>query len=128
MADTGAAERDRVLGILGLARRAGQLAVGTRAVREALADGSARAVVLARDAGENALDRLSGPLGRRRPSIVRSAGAAEIGAALGRERVVAAAITDPGLAEALVAGARSGTGSSPAGRPEGSGGRSPGTE
>ncbi len=41
---------DRVLGLLGLARRAGKLALGSQAVRQAILRGSADMVVLATDA------------------------------------------------------------------------------
>ena len=43
----------RVLGVLGLARRAGALAIGTNSVLEAVRKGKAYLVLIASDASEN---------------------------------------------------------------------------
>lgn len=89
--------RDRLLDILGLARRAGSLAVGTRAVLEAADEGDLRVTVVAADAGENALGRLTRVLEGPEP-VVRAADRRGLGEALGRGPVVALGVTDAGLA------------------------------
>ena len=84
-----AALTQRALALLGLARRAGQLAVGAHAVRAALGENEARVLVQARDAAAG---------GRRKIEKLRAAAApdcvsvtlfdrAELAAALGRDAV-----------------------------------------
>ncbi len=107
---------EAALRAVGMARRAGCIEVGTRAVREAGRAGRLAAVLLARDASANARERLRLAQGAR----VRVCGdRAALGAAVGRAPVAALGITEPGLAglvlEALEAG-RAG------GRPETVGG------
>lgn len=87
----------RLLEALGLTRRAGHLAVGTRAVLEAGDQGDLRLTVVAGDAGENALGRLSRVLDGSIPSV-RAADRRALGEALGRGPVVALGVTEPGLA------------------------------
>lgn len=87
---------DRLLEALGLARRAGRLVVGARAVREAAEKGELRLTVVAADAGGNALDRLGAI--RERSPVVRAVDRRSLGRALGRAAVVAAGVTDAGLA------------------------------
>ena len=86
-----------MLEALGLARRAGHLAVGTRAVLEAGDEGELRLTVVAGDAGENALGRLSRVLDGSVPSV-RAADRRALGEALGRGPVVALGVTEAGLA------------------------------
>lgn len=105
----------RLLEALGLARRAGRLAVGTRAVREAAETGELALAVVAADAGENALGRLGPVLEGDAPSV-RVADRRALGQALGRGPVVAVGVTDPGLAgkiRRLAGGAASDAGRTP---------------
>ena len=95
MAD-GSAE-DRLLDALGLARRAGRLATGTRAVLEAARTGELELAVVAGDAGDNALARLRGVLEGPAPTV-RAADRRRLGEALGRAPLVAVGVTDAGLA------------------------------
>lgn len=101
-----AALAQRALALLGLARRAGQLAVGAHAVRAALGENEARVLVQARDA---AVD------GRRKIEKLREAAApdcvsvtlfdrAELAAALGRD-AVHLAVRRGGLAAKFVTAA-----------------------
>lgn len=103
-------ERD-VLQALGLALRAGRAAVGTGAVREAAAGGELRLVVVARDAGDNAVSRIRGALRRSGAPRVPIGTRAELGAALGRGPVAVVGVTDRGLAERIrrMAGAAAGS-------------------
>lgn len=90
----------RLLDALGLARRAGKLVVGTRAVREAAAGGELVLAVVARDAGENAVGRL-GPVLAGPATAVRAADRRSLGECLGRGPVVAVGVTDEGLARKI---------------------------
>lgn len=96
------AER-RALEILGLARRAGRVELGTRAVREAGAEGRLLCVILAEDAGGNARGRLERVVGGDRVRLLRVSSRRRLGAALGREDLVTVGVTDEGFAR-LVAG------------------------
>jgi hypothetical protein len=60
--------------LLGLARRAGGVATGTEAVRDAVRRGQARLVLLAGDASPVQLDKVEKALSRRHPG--RSSGTA----------------------------------------------------
>ncbi len=91
---------DSFLTLLGLARRAGKLAVGEEPVRLALQEGTARAVFLAADAGEHTRRKVSPKLGEV-PLQVVPATKAELGRALGRESCAICAVTDKGFAESL---------------------------
>lgn len=91
----------RALQALGLALRAGRVAVGTRAVKEAADAGELRLLVLARDATDNALGRLRGALERSGAARLRCGTRADIGEALGRGPVAAVGVTDRSLADRI---------------------------
>ncbi|MDR1157470.1 MAG: 50S ribosomal protein L7ae [Oscillospiraceae bacterium] len=91
------------LGLLGLARRAGRLALGARAVEGELRHRRAVLLLLASDAGADAV--------RRAARLVEGAGGPpcltlpytkeEWGRAMGRDVCALGALTDKGLAAAL---------------------------
>ncbi len=90
----------RALGLLGLARRAGQAAIGARAARRALEDGAAAVLVQARDAaadGRGKLERLRAAAAPR-CAAVTVFDRAEMAAGLGRD-AAHAALRRGGLAE-----------------------------
>jgi predicted RNA-binding protein YlxR (DUF448 family)/ribosomal protein L30E len=90
----------RALSTLGLARRAGQVAIGFEQVRAALRSGAATLLVAASDGaadGRQKLRRLAPDL----PLIVAFS-STELGAALGRESLVHAAVAPGGLAQRLL--------------------------
>jgi uncharacterized protein len=90
----------RALATLGLARRAGQVAVGFEQVRAALRSQTAAVLVAASDGaadGRRKLRRLAPDL----PLIVAFS-SAELGAALGRESLVHVAVAPGGLAQRLL--------------------------
>lgn len=87
---------------LGLAKRAGAVAVGTRAVMDAARAGTLRAVIVSGDATDNARRRLA-PALRRTPGVVYG-DRRQLGAALGRGPVVVVGLTDDGLAQRVIAG------------------------
>jgi ribosomal protein L7Ae-like RNA K-turn-binding protein len=86
----------KALQTLGLARRAGRLAIGTEAVLKA---GKARRLtvaVIARDASENARRRVAGRLGDGVP-MVECGTRESLGRAVGRGRVAVLGVTDVSL-------------------------------
>jgi predicted RNA-binding protein YlxR (DUF448 family)/ribosomal protein L30E len=90
----------RALATLGLARRAGQVALGFDQVRPWLRCGAAAVLVAARDGaadGRRKLRRLAPEL-----PLVAAFSSAELGAALGRESVVHVAVAPGGLAQRLL--------------------------
>ena len=94
---------DKVLGLLGLMRRAGAIAIGLDNTADAVRAGKARLILLAADAG---------PSSARRAASFAESGACllltipadkdRLGRALGRTSVAMAAVTDIGFAEAVV--------------------------
>ena len=85
--------------MLGIARRAGLIVLGTRAVRSALQKGKVHLLILAKDASENALARL-GSEGRNVP-LIRLSTREVLGKAVGRGEIVIAGIVDGDLATKL---------------------------
>lgn len=96
-------EAESALDLLGLALRAGRLAVGTHAVKEAARRDELHAAVIARDATENARDRVLPLLAARDVSVVECPSAARLGRAVGRRRVVVAGLKDAGFARRVLA-------------------------
>jgi ribosomal protein L7Ae-like RNA K-turn-binding protein len=96
------AEEADALRVLGLARRAGRVVVGSDAVRAASRQGKVAVIVVARDVGESARRRLRSAL-RATPTF-ECGTMEELGAAVGRGRVVVVAVTDSGLARRAVDG------------------------
>ena len=89
---------DSVMGLLGLARRAGAVAPGTEAVREAVRSGKARLVLLAGDASGAQLDKIGRTLSGRTVPTATLVDRASLGAAVGLAPLAAVAVTDPSLA------------------------------
>ncbi|CAK7064726.1 MAG: hypothetical protein MEEGG_02922 [Eggerthella lenta] len=95
---------DPVLGMLGLARRAGKLAAGDELVKELCAAGKARAVFLAGDAGASAAKRAAGYAERARvPLFTLPQDKETLGAAIGRAQSAVCAVSDIGMAAATAA-------------------------
>ena len=91
---------DSLLTLMGLALRAGKLAVGEEPVRLALQEGKARAVYLATDASERTRRKLEPKLGAV-PLCPIPGTKAELGRALGRESCAICAVTDKGFAQSI---------------------------
>lgn len=91
---------ERAQGLLGLARRAGRLAVGAHAARGALASGEAAVLVQARDAAADGRAKLERLRAAAAPDCAAAEvlSRAEIAAALGRDAAHAVVLTG-GLAE-----------------------------
>lgn len=92
---------DAVLGLLGLARRAGKLACGDDPVRNLCASGQARCVFLAADAGNSITGKVNRYV-RSVPLLVLPYGKAEIGGVTGRADCAVCAVSDTGMAAAAV--------------------------
>lgn len=94
---------NRVMQLLGLARRAGGVAIGTEAVRQAVRGGEARLVLLAGDASPVQLEKVEKAMSRRPTPRASLSDRATLGAAVGRAPVSAVALTSASLAEQISA-------------------------
>ncbi len=89
------------MGLLGLARRAGAVVLGTEAVRAAVHADSARLVVFAADAADGQLKKVKGVL-RHHPVPVRWVpDRATLGAAVGSGPLAVVAVSGASFAESL---------------------------
>jgi ribosomal protein L7Ae-like RNA K-turn-binding protein len=105
-----AADAEKLLGLLGLARRAGRLAVGFSAVEQMVRRGEAPLVVVATDAGASQLGKI-----RRwdnlRGLVDDALTAAELARAMGRDKLVVVGVSDPGFIKGIQKLVVGGTGS-----------------
>jgi uncharacterized protein len=92
--------RARCLALLGLARRAGQLRTGFEKVREDLKAGRVGLLLAARDGAADGRQKLAALAGDR--PVVALFDSDELSAALGREKVVHAAVAAGNMAERLL--------------------------
>ncbi|MDP6565154.1 MAG: RNA-binding protein [Alphaproteobacteria bacterium] len=94
----------RCLGLLGLARRAGELVLGFEKVRSALRGQQLAAVVVASDGSRRERNRLIGRSdeGSDKMALIELFGSTELSLALGRENVVHAGLRSGGLAARLL--------------------------
>ncbi|MDR0670965.1 MAG: 50S ribosomal protein L7ae [Oscillospiraceae bacterium] len=92
------------LRLLGLARRAGRLALGARAVEDELRHRRAALLLLARDAGADAVRRAArwAKGAGSPPCLTLPYTKEEWGRAMGRDTCALGALTDKGLAAALI--------------------------
>lgn len=94
---------EEIRGLLGLARRAGRLAVGSRETRIGLRRGEIRLVILAEDASPRDRERVVRVAAEEGIPARVVGDRAALGAAVGRDAVAVLGVRDPGMAEALVA-------------------------
>lgn len=92
--------RRRLIDLLGMARRAGALVAGYEKTRSALKAGDARLLIAAHDGAADGRGKLSALAPGLKEMTALSAD--EIGAALGRDGVVHAAVTDTRLAAVIM--------------------------
>ena len=94
---------EEIRGLLGLARRAGRLSVGSRETRIGLHRGEVRLVIVAEDASPRDRERVFrvAAEGNVPTRIVGDRGS--LGAAVGRDAVAVVGIRDRGMAVALAA-------------------------
>lgn len=93
-------ETNPVLGLLGLARRAGRLALGEEQVSEMAASGKCRAIFLAEDAGD-ATRRKIVRHDARVPVLTLDCTRDTLGRAIGMPGCAVCAVSDMGMAAAL---------------------------
>ena len=94
---------DPVLGMLGLARRAGKLTAGDELVRELCAGGKARAVFVAADAGASTAKKAAGYAEKANiPCVTLPQSKSELGVAIGKNGAAVCAVSDIGMAAATV--------------------------
>lgn len=96
-------------GPLGLARRAGCLAWGARAVEQAIKRGQAYVVVVARDASGRTRSKVERMSEEDGVPIIYAESSDEMGRWTGVGRIATCAITDPSLARSLIAKTRPST-------------------
>jgi ribosomal protein L7Ae-like RNA K-turn-binding protein len=92
---------ERVLGLLGLARRAGRLAVGATAVEKLVRQGRPPVLILARDAGESQRRHFAS-LQPIRGLVADLLNRDELARRLGRTELVVVAVNDPGFVRGLI--------------------------
>ena len=91
---------NKALSLLGLARKAGRVAVGGEAVSGVLYQGTARLVLTASDAAKNTMRRLVGHEEVKHISLPYTK--EELGEALGYKSCSIAAVCDAGFAKAFI--------------------------
>lgn len=97
---TEAAKR-KVIGLVGLGLRGRLAVVGVQQVRDAAKRGRLKVALVAADASQNSLDKITGLLAARSVPVIDSLSARELGAVAGRDAVAAVGVTDAGLAEGI---------------------------
>ena len=90
------------LNMLGMARRAGAVQIGEEASMQAVLDHKARLILIAADAGESGSNRMQRLESEKVPVLTVSDTKADLGGALGFANCAACAVTDLGLASAIV--------------------------
>ena len=94
--------QDRVLGMLGLAERAGKLASGGFAAEKAVTGGKAYLVILSADAKKNTVKTFENKCSFYEVPIRYYSGKGELGHAIGKGERSCVAVTDAGMAESLL--------------------------
>lgn len=90
------------LGIVGLARRAGKVAIGREAARSAILRRHCRVLLLAQDAPTRVRTRLSTLAESYQVPVAEVASKAALGERLGYPEVVAAAVCDQSFANGII--------------------------
>jgi len=95
------AEKD-VAGVLGLAQKAGKLSSGDQGVKEALAGGKAKLLVIAADTSPNTEKELRFLAGKASVPIVTCMQRAALGLCIGKAPRASVAVLDQGFAELIM--------------------------
>lgn len=94
---------DKLKSLLGLARRAGKLAIGDEACMKLIRSGRAQLVILARDASENTKKKYGDKCAYYKSRLVVTGDRNALGHAVGRSGQVVAAVEDAGFARSISA-------------------------
>jgi ribosomal protein L7Ae-like RNA K-turn-binding protein len=95
------AGKRKIMGLVGLGLRGRLAVVGVQQVRDSAKRGKLKVALVARDASQNSLDKITGLLAGREVPVIDAFSAAELGAVAGREAVAVVGVTDAGLAEGI---------------------------
>jgi ribosomal protein L7Ae-like RNA K-turn-binding protein len=95
------AARRKVLGLVGLGVRGRLAVVGVQQVRDAAMRGKLRLALVALDVSKHSLDKVLPLLQARRVRVIDEIGAADLGAAVGRESTAAVGVVDSNLARGI---------------------------
>ncbi len=93
--------RRKVAGLIGLGLRGRLVVVGAERVKIEAQKGAVHLAIVASDASHNTLDKVLPLLRARRVELLEWPGAAELGAAVGRETTAAVGILDQALARGI---------------------------
>jgi len=92
----------RLTRLLGLGVRAGNVVIGVAGVRAGLQRGKVVCVVLAQDAGERTMEKVTRLAEAKGIPVLRGPVATELGTALGKPPVQAVGVSDRALAQGLM--------------------------
>lgn len=93
---------DRILSMIGLARKAGKLVSGEYLCEDAVRKGKACLVILASDAAKNSSKNLTDSTNYYKVPLAVYGTKESLGKAIGCEMRAAVAITDPGFAQKIL--------------------------
>jgi ribosomal protein L7Ae-like RNA K-turn-binding protein len=93
----------RIVRLLGLGVRAGNVVIGVAGVRAGLQRGKLACVVLAEDAGQRTMEKVTRLAKAKGIPVLRGPAASELGAGLGRPSVQAVGVSDAALVRGLMA-------------------------
>jgi ribosomal protein L7Ae-like RNA K-turn-binding protein len=92
----------KIVRLLGLGVRAGNVVIGVAGVRAALQRGKISCVVLAADASQRTIEKVARLAEAKQVPVLRGPVADELGAGLGKPPVQAVGVSDPALAKGLM--------------------------
>jgi ribosomal protein L7Ae-like RNA K-turn-binding protein len=92
----------KIIRLLGLGVRAGNVVIGVAGVRAGLQRGKVSCVVLAADAGQRTMEKVTRLAEARNIPVLHGPQADELGRALGRPPVQAVGVADAALARGLM--------------------------
>jgi ribosomal protein L7Ae-like RNA K-turn-binding protein len=93
----------KIVRLLGLGVRAGNVVIGVAGVRAGLQRGKISCVVLAADASQRTIEKVARLAEAKQVPVLRGPVADELGAGLGKPPVQAVGVSDPALARGLMA-------------------------
>lgn len=93
---------DKVLSMLGLARRAGQVQIGAFLTERAVQDGICELIVLASDAADNNKKKFLNAASYYKVPLIVYGTKETLAQALGKDNAVAAAVTDKNFARGII--------------------------
>lgn len=91
----------KLLGLVGLGVRAGNVVIGVDRVRDAVRRNKVRVAVVAPDASRHSRDKVLPLLGARRVPVVEGPTAQALGSAVGRDVAAVVGVTDSSLAAGI---------------------------